>query len=208
VAAAACKESWLGRQFGRPVGLAGALIGRLMAVKNAPMGRLAVDRLDVRPDDAVLEIGFGPGRALAEAARRVTNGYVAGVDHSPLMVRHAARRNRLFMERGRVEIRLGSVAALPFETDCFTKVFEVNTFHHWPDRAAGLREVRRVMADGALLLLCLRMSRRAARRFTAPGYSPAEVVRIEALLREVGFREIRQEHHRAGREVTCLLARR
>jgi len=207
-AATACRESWLGRQFGRPAGLGGALIGRLMAVKNAPMGRLAVDRLDVHPDDAVLEIGFGPGRALTAAARRVRSGYVAGVDHSLLMVRHAARRNRRFMEQGRVEIRLGSVTDLPFETGRFTKVFEVNTFHHWPDPMAGLREVRRVMADGALLLLCLRMKPRVPRRFAAPGYSPTEVAQIEALLREVGFADLRREHHRAGRDVTCLFARR
>ena len=60
----------------------------------------------------------------------------------------------------------------------------------------------------SLLLLCLRMSARVSRRFAAPGYAPAEVARIEALLREVGFAEIRQERHRAGREVTCLFARR
>jgi SAM-dependent methyltransferase len=207
-AASACRESWLGRQFGQPAGFAGALIGRLMAVKNARMSRLAVERLAIEPGDAVLEIGFGPGRALARAARRVTTGYVAGIDHSPLMVRQAARRNRRSMERGRVEIRLASVVALPFESGCFTKVFEVNTFHHWPDRAAGLREVRRVMAEGALLLLCLRMNPPVPRRFAAPGYSLSEVADIEALLHEVGFGEIRQERHRAGREVTCLFARR
>ena len=204
----ACQESRLGRQFARPIGLTGALIGRLMGVKNAPMGRLAVERLNIQPDDAVLEIGFGPGRALYWAAQRITTGYVAGVDHSPVMLRQAARHNRRFMEQGRVEIRLASVVELPFESGCFSKVFEVNTFHHWPDPVAGLREVRRVMGDGAVLLLCLRMKPPVVRRWAAPGHSPAEVEEIEALLREVGFAEIRQEHHRAGREVTCLFARR
>ena len=198
----------MGRQFGRPAGMAGWLVGRLMAVKNAAMNRLAVELLDVQPDDAVLEIGFGPGQALELIAERLTSGYVAGVDHSPVMLRQAARRNRRMIARARVELRQASVAALPYETGCYTKVFEVNTFHHWPAPEENLQEVRRVMAPGGLLLLCLRMHHPTPRRFAAPGYSEAEIEAIEALLRRAGFHDLQRQRRRAGREVTYLLARR
>jgi ubiquinone/menaquinone biosynthesis C-methylase UbiE len=49
--------------------------------------------LDVRPTDRVLEIGFGPGLAIAELARRITRGRVYGIDHSAVMVRQAGKRN-------------------------------------------------------------------------------------------------------------------
>ena len=51
-------------QFGHPSGWVGAVVGHLMAVKNLPMNRLVVELLDVKPEDAVLEIGFGPGQAI------------------------------------------------------------------------------------------------------------------------------------------------
>ena len=198
----------MGRQFGRPMGLAGWWVGRLMAVKNAAMNRAAVELLDVQPDDAVLEIGFGPGSALALIAPRLRGGYVAGVDHSVVMLRQAARRNHKMMARGRVELRQASVAALPYEADCYTKVFEVNTFHHWPAPEENLQEVRRVMAPGGVLLLSLRMRHPTPRRFAAPGYGESEIDAIEGLLRRAGFHDLQRERRRAGRDVTYLLAHR
>ncbi len=82
-------------QFHRPRGAAGWLAGREMALRpsNRQRNRWAVALLDVGPTDRVLEIGFGPGIAIREAARRATRGRVAGIDHSPEMVRQATRRN-------------------------------------------------------------------------------------------------------------------
>jgi len=47
-----------------------------------------------RPTDRVLEIGFGPGLAIAELAGRAGRGRVYGIDHSDVMVHRASRRNR------------------------------------------------------------------------------------------------------------------
>jgi ubiquinone/menaquinone biosynthesis C-methylase UbiE len=46
-----------------------------------------VELLQVTPQDRVLEVGFGPGVALAELLARASDGLVAGVDGSELMVR-------------------------------------------------------------------------------------------------------------------------
>lgn len=45
-----------------------------------------VSLLDVQPADHVLEIGFGPGMAIAEARRIGPAGHVYGVDHSQVML--------------------------------------------------------------------------------------------------------------------------
>jgi protein-L-isoaspartate O-methyltransferase len=46
---------------------------------NRLRDRWAVSLLDVHPTDRVLEIGFGPGVAIAELARRATGGKVYGI---------------------------------------------------------------------------------------------------------------------------------
>lgn len=55
--------------------------------------RRAVELMDVRPGNRVLEVGCGPGELLAEAAGAVgAGGRVTGVDKVPEMLELAARR--------------------------------------------------------------------------------------------------------------------
>jgi ubiquinone/menaquinone biosynthesis C-methylase UbiE len=207
-AVGACKETSFTRQFGHPTGFLGGLVGRLMAVKNAPLNELAVEVLAASPEDRVLEIGFGPGTAIEMLTRTVTRGTVAGVDLSAVMLQQASRRNRAAIDAGRVELRLGSVSHLPYDDASFDKALAVNTVHHWPNQLHDLQEVRRVLRDGGELLLCLRLAPPSPGRFTAPGLTRAEVTQVEELLRRAGYAEVHTELRERGREVACVKARR
>lgn len=203
-----CRSSGWKQQFGHPTGVMGWLVGHLMAAKNINMNRLAVEMLNAQPDDRVLEIGCGPGTAVQLLATRVTTGLIAGVDLSEVMIKQATRRNRPLIRQGVVELRQGTVSQLPYEDDRFTKVYAVNSFHHWPTPEADLREIQRVLKEDGVLLLCLRMRLPSSRAFAAPGFSESEVERVLELVRRVGFRQVRTERHQARREVTCVLANR
>lgn len=52
---------YIARQFSRPTGLLGRVIGRGMARHNEREARWTVDLLAIEPDAPVLEISFGPG---------------------------------------------------------------------------------------------------------------------------------------------------
>jgi ubiquinone/menaquinone biosynthesis C-methylase UbiE len=179
-----------------------------MAAKNAYMNRLTVELLKVQPDDRVLEIGFGPGTLIHLLAKRATNGFVAGIDISELMVKQASRRNRKSIQTGRVELRQGTVSSLPYEDGRFTKICTVNTFHHWPSLENDLREVRRVLDERGLLFLCLRMKHPSRKFLVAPGFTEEQVEEAQALVRRAGFCNIRTERRQLGREITCVMANR
>jgi SAM-dependent methyltransferase len=91
-------------QFHRPRGLVGRLGGWEMALRSSNRKRnaWAVALMEVQPSDRVLEIGFGPGIAVREIARRATRGEVVGIDHSAVMPAQAARRNAAAIREGRV----------------------------------------------------------------------------------------------------------
>ncbi|WP_456858055.1 class I SAM-dependent methyltransferase [Bradyrhizobium sp. USDA 4515] len=82
-----------------------------MSRTNADCGAWVADRLEVGPDDSVLEVGFGPGVVLQRLSTLVPAGRVAGIDPSQEMVGQARARNAAAIEDGRVELWLGSVSA-------------------------------------------------------------------------------------------------
>ena len=202
-----CKASSLTSQFACPTGLLGGGVGRLMAVKNAKMNEFAVEMLDIQPDDQALEIGFGHGRTIRMIAERAKDGFVAGVDLSDVMVRQATRYNLDLIVAGRAELCQGSVADLPYECGRFTKVLAVNNYQFWPDAELNLEEMRRVMREGGLVVICLRMHS-TKRLALAPGFTEDEVTDVARLVRWVGFRDIRIVKRKVGREASCVIARR
>jgi ubiquinone/menaquinone biosynthesis C-methylase UbiE len=145
--------------------------------------------LTVQPTDRVLEVGFGPGLAIALAARRASRGLVAGIDHSPAMVRAARRRNAAALRAGRVELRQGDVAAIPYETGGFTKAMSLHGLSYWPAPHAALRELHRVLRPGGLLALTLlpREAVPAARQQPSGLYRLYDSAEVCVLLSEAGF---------------------
>ncbi len=109
--------------------------------------------LNVEDDDRILDVGSGPGALIQMLAAQSRAGFIAGVDASPLMVRLASQRNTQAMRVGRVEIREGSALALPFEDASFDKALSANSVHIWPDRLAGVKEMRRVLKPGGIIAL-------------------------------------------------------
>src|SRR3989304_10397263 len=91
-----------------PRGRFGGIAGKIREGGNAAMNALAVEALEVQPDDQVLEIGFGPGAALAEIARLAPRGFAAGIDPARAVISQASRklRNGIAAERG--ELKLGT----------------------------------------------------------------------------------------------------
>lgn len=203
-----CQKSGWKAQFGCPQGKLGWLVGQLMAIKNDPMIRFAVETLDVQPTDQVLEIGFGHGRGVQMIAERASKGFVAGIDISDVMVYQAAKRNQQKIKAGRVELSQASVADIPYEYARFDKVLAVNNYQFWPNAEHNLVEIHRVLSENGLLVLSLRMKNESKAFQLVPGYSSEEVAEVAGLVRWVGFREVKLVRQRVGYDTTCVVARR
>jgi SAM-dependent methyltransferase len=188
----------------RPHGPGGHLAGWIMAHRSSNVRRnhWVVSLLDVQPEDRVLEVGFGPGLAIREISRRATRGSVFGVDHSEVMVSAARRRNDAAIRAGRVDLRLGSVDALPDFGGRLDKILAVNSVGFWPDPATRLAELRaRLRPDGIIAL---------ASQPRCPGATSETSARagdeIETLLRSAGFTGTRTEMFALEPPVVCVLA--
>jgi SAM-dependent methyltransferase len=186
-----------GKQFSRPHGLLGRLAARAMRGGNAPLNLWMVDLLHVAPGDRVLEVGFGPGVALAALLERASAGFVAGVDTSGLMVRQARSRHAEAIAAGRLELHEGDAGSLPFADASFDKVCGAHVIYFWPDPVVTVGELRRVLRPGGTLAVGYqereRMPSPARASLPEAGarlYGPGEV---EQVVRAAGFAKVQVE---------------
>jgi SAM-dependent methyltransferase len=78
---------------------------------------------------------------------------VSGVDHSAESVAAARRTNAAGIAAGRVDVQLGAVSHLPFADRTFDLVTAVETHYYWPEPAADMGEILRVMKLGGRLVI-------------------------------------------------------
>lgn len=188
-------------QFGHPRGFGGRLAGWVMAHRSSNRQRnlWVVSLLDVQPTDRVLEVGFGPGIAIA--ALSPLAGRVYGIDHSAVMVRAASRRNAAAIRAQRVRLIQASSEQLPAFDEPLDAVLSVNSLAFWPDAVVRLAELRAVLRPGGRIAI--------ASQPRVPGSAQGEAAgqEIANLLGEAGFTEMRVEILPLEPPVVCVLAR-
>lgn len=110
--------------------------------------RLAADAIDVAPAAVVVDVGCGTGSALRRLSPRVPAGRLIGVDPVPRMLEIARERAAADPNGRRLEFMEAPAERLPLEDDVADVVLAFDSIDHWSDRAAGLREVARVLRPG------------------------------------------------------------
>lgn len=193
-------------QFERPTGILGRVAGFIMRVRpsNRERNLRALTLLDIQPEDAVLEVGFGPGIAIERAAELASRGKVIGIDHSELMLREAQRRNAKAIDAGKVELLLGSAQRLPAFSVRFDKALAVNVYMFWDDPVAVLHRLRGLMQPGSVILLALQPRNLGATNDDAR----AAADHMASALRGAGFENVRIEILKmAPVDTACVLGR-
>jgi SAM-dependent methyltransferase len=190
-------------QFVRPRGLAGRLVGWEMATRpsNRKRNLWAVELLELRSTDCVLEIGFGPGVAIRALARQTSEGKVYGIDHSEVMLRQATGRNRQAVNEGRVNLVLGTPTDVSSLGVMFDKALIVNNFGMWPAPERGLESLRSVMRPGGRVAIVTQPRCPGVTAETTWGADRE----IAEQLRDAGFTGITTEVLQLQPPVTCVL---
>ena len=193
-------------QFRKPDGGAGQLAGWVMAHRrsNRRRNEKTLELLDLRRDDQLLEIGYGPGFAIKLASETITRGRIFGLDHSLTMFEQARRRNAREIAEGRVELLVGDILNPPAPLPAFDKIFSVNVVQFWPDPAATFAALKALLKPGGRIATTF-MPRVGAAK---PGQARAHAQRIQRLLEAQDFSHEVRWLSLGKTPAVCVLGRR
>lgn len=177
-------QSRLQTQPGKPTGIVGRIVGYLMDIYNREDNHWTVSLLDISETSKVLEIGFGTGLAIAQAAKLTTHGCVYGIDHSETMLKVAQKRNQGVVKSGHVRLQLGNVMAMPFEDNYFDIVYSINCIYFWEPPTQALAEIYRVLKPKGTVAI-------TARNRDDENYARWKPNAIRDLLQSSGFVDVK-----------------
>jgi SAM-dependent methyltransferase len=161
---------YLARQFAEPSGLVGRLViapwlNRIGRRLNA----MALELLEPRVGEALLEVGYGGGGLLRRLAK-TEPARLVGVDVSAAVPRRIAGAELVRAEAG----------VLPFADGSFDAAVSVSVLHFWPRLEPVLAEIGRVLRAGGRLVLVFEppetLRRWAGHRYGFQLWSEADVI--------------------------------
>ena len=119
--------------------------GEGMEDDHLPITLPVLEKMRLAATANVLDVGCGAGWLSRRLAKLVPEGRVVGMDISDEMIRHARRASVDFHN---LMFVTGEVAQIPWQPNFFTHVISVESSYYWPDPAAGVRELFRVLHPG------------------------------------------------------------
>ena len=104
----------------------------------------------VTPAMKVLDVACGPGIVACAVAAQAAQ--VTGIDLTPAMIAQARERQRS-LKLENIDWQVGDATRLPFAAGAFDVVLTRYSFHHMPDPAVVLREMKRVCRNGGRVVV-------------------------------------------------------
>lgn len=112
-----------------------------------------IGKADLKPGEAVLDLGSGAGFDAFLAARRVgESGFVIGTDMTPEMI-EKAKANAEELNIKNVAFRFGKIESLPVEDASVDVVISNCVINLSPNKKAVFSEIHRVLKPGGRIVI-------------------------------------------------------
>jgi SAM-dependent methyltransferase len=161
--------------------------------------RIALEMLDVRPGQRVIDVGCGPGNYTRPLARAAGDGLTVGLDASEVMLASAAEQGG---GENLVYVR-GDACALPFADGSFDFACSVGVIHMVEEPLLALEEMVRVLAPGGRLMVLATCATRGRPRHERGGLTFFARDDLTGALSGHGMTEIEQRVFRRGQFVSA-----
>jgi ubiquinone/menaquinone biosynthesis C-methylase UbiE len=147
--------SVIARQFGRPSGIVGRLVGRGMARGNGDFNKWLVHEIAAQLPDGVeraVELGPGPGVGLEGLLAKFPTARVWGIDLSPEMLSQSRGRNSEQTNAGRLTLIEGGVESLQ-ALKPIDLIMAAHVLYFWHEPSEAVAQIYRALRPGGVFAL-------------------------------------------------------
>jgi ubiquinone/menaquinone biosynthesis C-methylase UbiE len=139
-------------QLRQPSGLTAKLKSWSMASQNKTISSWAIEQLRIQPYQHILEIGYGNGNTLNEAAKKLGTGFIAGIEESVGYYQQAYKRNKHFIDQKLMQLHIGSVESLPYPAHYFHSVYLTSVYSSWSEPQYKFMQLNNLLKSGGKLI--------------------------------------------------------
>jgi len=178
-------------QFKKPAGLFGIFTSNLMIKGNRDKYDTLIKDLNIKANDKILEIGYGPGIGINLIAGKCNSCIIHGIDFSKLMYKRAVKLNRKYIDEKKTKLFLGDFLTTEIDTNDYDIIFCLNVVYFWDDLQQPFARIISLLKKGGVF--CFYM---AHKDFLIEKKSPDKIFnkysieQITGALIQAGFSEI------------------
>jgi ubiquinone/menaquinone biosynthesis C-methylase UbiE len=185
------------RQFGRPSGIVGRLVGRGMVRGNGGFNRWLAGEIAAHVPagvDRIVELGPGPGVGLGGLLAKFPTARVWGIDLSPEMLSQSRGRNSEQAREGRLTLIEGGVEALQALAP-IDLVMAAHVLYFWHEPTEAVAQIYRALRPGGVVALGyqlrLNMPPVSQKNFPKEGHVLYDSdAAVKTLLTQAGFKSV------------------
>ncbi len=181
----------MAQQLSCPNGESGIGMADMMHDTNFGMTKSAIAALEIKDNDAVLELGHGNGKHIETLLHQAKHVNYTGLEIAELMQKQAAALNL-----PHTSFHLYDGEKIPFKDNQFNKAMTVNTIYFWKHPVQLLNEVYRVLkTDGFFSIVFAQKDFMETLPFTVYGFNLYDNEKLETLVKQSPFKLLSLNHH-------------
>lgn len=179
-----CLNEYINLHASHPRGLLGYILGWLWRYQSGSINDAALDLLDLKPGDHVLEVGCGSGLTIKKILNQVSESRVTGLDVSPLMIEMATRTNKCSFARKRLRLAV-TKGEVPDDLPLFDKILSVHSIYFWQDPEYMLLKLSNQLRPGGKIVIAAKVKDEGIpARYDDPTYRFYKEVEITDMLKD------------------------
>lgn len=180
----------LGRQLRRPSGFLGEIVAKMMDRRNKEFYEKIIFELDVKKDDKLFEIGYGPGLGIKLITSKNIDCTINGLDYSELMLRKATQRNQKFVDSGVVRLKYGDFLVMDFDNERYDKIYCVNVIYFWSDLSKAFSKIYAMLNSGGRYCIFMSHEKEFEKAKFAEDFCKYSIDEVESELKRIGFTSV------------------